>query len=130
MTGYAYLDENNVVTSVVRGRDETDTDNLPSGCSSWEEYYGAKRTSSNTRGGVHFGQDGKPDGGVAFRKNHATIGGIYDPVRDAFIGPKPYPSWTTLNEDTCEWQPPSPRPESENPHYWDEDTLSWVEVGE
>ena len=126
MTGYAILDENNVVTSVICGKDETDTDNLPSGCSSWEDYYGGKRTSRHTRRGVHFGEDGQPDGGTPFRKNYATIGGTYDPVRDAFIGPKPYPSWTTLNEDTCDWDPPSPRPDTEKGIYWDEDTLSWI----
>tara|TARA_Y100000114_G_C11645480_1_gene271484 strand:- start:122 stop:511 length:390 start_codon:yes stop_codon:yes gene_type:complete len=128
MTGYAILDENNIVTAIYSGRDETDLDDLPSEFTSWEEYYGGKRTSRNTHGGVHYGQDGKPDGGVAFRKNFATIGGTYDPVRDAFIGPKPYPSWT-LNEDTCLWEPPSPRPESDNIYYWDEDTTSWVEAG-
>ena len=130
MAHYAILDSNNVIIQVHKGRDEDDTENLPSGCSSWEDYYGAKRTSFNTRGGVHHGEDGRPDGGVAFRKNYAAIGGTYDPVRDAFIGPKPFSSWTTLNEDTCEWEPPSPRPDTENPHYWDEDTLSWVVIGE
>ena len=39
--------------------------------------------------------------------------------------PQPFPSWT-LNEDTTGWEPPTPRPEGHV--YWDEDTLSWVEV--
>ena len=38
-----------------------------------------------------------------FRKNFAGIGYTYDPQRDAFIPPQPYPSWT-LNEDTCCWR--------------------------
>ena len=47
------------------------------------------QTSYNTRGGVHYGQDGQPDGGVALRKNYAGIGFSYDAQRDAFIPPKP-----------------------------------------
>jgi hypothetical protein len=127
MAHYAVLDSNNIVIQVHVGKDEDDNDSLPSGCSSWEEYYGAKRTSYNTRGGVHCGQDGQPDGGTPFRKNYAAIGGSYDPVRDAFIAPKPFPSWT-LNDDTCAWEPPAPRPDTEKGMYWDEDTLSWIEM--
>ena len=130
MTGYAILDENNVVTSVICGKDETDTDNLPSGCSSWEDYYGGKRTSRHTRRGVHFGEDGQPDGGVALRKNFAGVGFTYDSVRDAFYEPKRYPSWV-LDEDTCLWNAPVSKPTDNNKYYlWDEDTTSWVEVGE
>jgi hypothetical protein len=60
------------------------------------------QTSYNTRGGVHLGNDGKPDGGIALRKNLAGIGYTYDAVRDAFIPPKPFPS-AQLNEETCQW---------------------------
>ena len=45
------------------------------------------------------------------RKNYAVIGYTYDEDRDAFIPPKPYPSWT-LNEDTCLWEPPTPKPDA------------------
>jgi hypothetical protein len=38
------------------------------------------------------------------RKNYAGVGFAYDPVRDAFIAPKPSPSWV-FNEDTCCWEP-------------------------
>tara|TARA_B100001063_G_scaffold216752_1_gene218684 strand:+ start:212 stop:604 length:393 start_codon:yes stop_codon:yes gene_type:complete len=124
MAHYAVLDSDNIVIQVHVGKDEDDNDSLPSGCSSWEEYYGAKRTSYNTRFGVHYGEDGLPDGGVAFRKNYAVMGGTYDSVRDAFIPPQPFSSWT-LDEETCVWVPPTPRPDA--PCYWDEDTLSWVE---
>ena len=45
----------------------------------------------------------------SFRKNYAGIGFTYDAVRDAFIPPQPYASWT-LNESTCRWDPPVPSP--------------------
>lgn len=60
-----------------------------------------------------------------FRKNYAGAGYKYDQERDAFIPPRPYPSWT-LDENTCQWLPPQPCPE---PGYgWDEDTLTWVRL--
>ena len=86
------------------------------------------QTSYNTRGGVHLGQDLEPDGGVALRKNFAGIGFTYDSVRDAFIEPKPYPSWV-LDEDTCWWEPPVPYPD-EGLHEWDEENGQWVEIGD
>jgi hypothetical protein len=85
------------------------------------------QTSYNTRGGVHYGQDGKPDGGVALRKNYAGIGYTYDSVRDAFIPPQPFASWT-LDEDTCLWNAPVAYPKDGKRYSWDEATLSWVEV--
>ena len=86
----------------------------------WEGYYGGcKRTSYNTRGGVHT------LGGTPFRKNYAGVGHIYDPVRDAFYVEQFYASWT-LDESTCYWQPPTPKPE-EGVWYWNEATLEWVE---
>ena len=116
MAHYAVLDNNNVVTQVFVGKDEDEGD------TNWEDYYEAKRTSYNTSGGVHA------NGGTPFRKNYAGIGFTYDEERDAFIPPQPYASWT-LNEDTCLWDSPVPYPE-EGMYKWDEDTLSWVEVGE
>jgi hypothetical protein len=38
------------------------------------------------------------------RKNYAGVGFIYDPVRDAFIAPKPEEGNWVLNEDTCKWE--------------------------
>jgi hypothetical protein len=77
-----------------------------------------KRTSYNTRAGVH------QLGGTPFRKNYAGKGMLYDPVRDAFYHPSPYPSWT-LDEDTAIWQPPIPLVEGKN--FWKEDTQEWVD---
>ena len=78
------------------------------------------QTSYNTYGGQH--PEGRP-----LRKNYAGIGYTYDAVRDAFIPPQPFPSWT-LNEDTCLWDAPVAYPDDGNVYTWDEDTLSWVEV--
>ena len=113
MAHYAVLD-NNIVTQVFVGKDEDEGD------TNWEEYYGAKRTSYNTTGGVHA-NDGTP-----FRKNYAGIGYTYDEERDAFIPPQPYASWT-LNEETCLWDSLVPYP-SEGVHEWDEDNQEWVEL--
>ena len=61
------------------------------------------------------------------RKNYAGIGYSYDAGRDAFIAPKPYPSWI-LNETTCRWEAPIPMPVEEGKMYrWDEATTSWLE---
>ena len=87
------------------------------------------QTSYNTRGGVHYGQDGQPDDGVALRKNYAGIGFTYDRTRDAFIPPKPYASWL-LNEDSCLWNAPVEYPTDGKRYQWDEATTAWVEVTE
>ena len=68
------------------------------------------------------------DGGA--RKNYAGIGFTYDSVRDAFIAPQPYPSWT-LVEDTYLWESPVVYPADgsiDKRYTWDEDTTNWVEV--
>ena len=86
------------------------------------------QTSYNTRGGIHYAPNSNtPDGGVALRKNYAGKGYTYDQTRDAFIAPQPFPSWL-LDEDTCLWDAPIPRPDDGKMYRWDEDTTSWVEV--
>jgi len=60
------------------------------------------------------------------RKNYAGAGYRYDPVRDAFIPPKPYSSWV-INMDTCKWEAPVPYPDDGKIYDWSEDTLSWIE---
>ena len=111
MAHYAFLDENNIVTEVIVGKHENE-DGVD-----WEVHYGAfrgqpcKRTSYNGN----------------IRKNYAGIGYTYDPVRDAFIPPKPYASWV-LNEDTCRWNAPLPMPNDGGMYVWDEDNQQWIEV--
>lgn len=78
------------------------------------------QTSYNTYGGQH--PEGRP-----LRKNYAGLGYTYDAVRDAFIPPQSFASWT-LNEDTCLWDAPVAYPDDGKPYYWDEATLAWVEV--
>jgi len=110
MAHYAFLDVNNIVTEVITGIDETE---LIEGLDT-ETWYGnfrgqvCKRTSYNGN----------------IRKNYAGIGYTYDSGRDAFIPPKPFPSWL-LDEDTCQWEPPTPRPTEAFTHYWNESELAW-----
>jgi hypothetical protein len=112
MAHYAFLDENNIVTEVIVGIDETELiEDLDP-----ETWYGnfrgqvCKRTSYNGN----------------YRKNYAGTGYFYDEARDAFIPPKPLPSWI-LDEESCLWIPPIPRPsETDLAHWhWNESTLSW-----
>ena len=60
-----------------------------------------------------------------FRKNYAGIGYTYDSARDAFIPPKPYPSWL-LDEGTCQWEAPVPYPVDDELYRWDEAAGEWV----
>jgi hypothetical protein len=78
------------------------------------------QTSYNTRGNVHYGQDGEPDGGVALRGNYAGIGYIYDADNDVFYIPKPSNSWT-LDTDTWSWKSPITYPDDGKLYVWDED---------
>ena len=115
MSHFAQIDGNNIVTQVlVIEQDVIDT-GLFGDPASWIQ------TSYNTKGGVHT------LGGTPLRKNYAGIGYTYNASRDAFIPPKPFASWT-LNEDTCLWEAPTPRPVEEGKIFvWNEETTSWVE---
>jgi len=101
MAHYAFLDENNIVTEVIVGKDE--------GNFNWEQQYGSfrgqlcKRTSYNGN----------------IRKNFAGIGYTYDEDRDAFIAPQPFASWT-LNESTCLWEAPIAYPTDGKDYTWNE----------
>ena len=77
------------------------------------------QTSYNTHGGQH--PEGRP-----LRKNYAGIGYTYDRVRDAFIPPQPYASWT-INEDTCLWDAPVAYPDDGNIYVWNEDQQQWIQ---
>lgn len=79
------------------------------------------QTSYNTTGGTHR------QGGTPLRKNYAGVGFTYDRVRDAFIPPQPFASWT-LDEDTCLWNAPVAYPSGGGQYQWDEETTSWIEV--
>lgn len=64
-----------------------------------------------------------------FRKNYAGAGYTYDATLDAFIPPKPYPSWL-LNTNICQWEPPVPYPDPDKRYIWDETTQTWIPVNE
>jgi hypothetical protein len=105
--------ENGIVTQVI----VVEQDVIDSGLfgTGWVQ------TSYNTIGGVH------KNGGIALRKNYAGIGYTYDSKKDAFIPVKPYASWL-LDEQTCLWNAPIPRPTDNKQYTWDEATTSWIEV--
>jgi len=86
------------------------------------------QTSYNTRGNVHYGSDGNPDGGVALRGNYAGVGYIYDSVNDVFYPPQPYSSWSIGLSSNWIWVAPVPAPVDGNNYMWNESTLSWVIV--
>jgi hypothetical protein len=110
MAHYAFLDDNNIVTEVIAGIDETE---LIEGFDP-ETWYGkfrgqaCKRTSYNGN----------------IRKNYAGIGYSYDKKLDAFIPPKPYNSWI-LNLESCNWEPPHSRPDDGLTYFWNESALDW-----
>lgn len=131
MAYYAFIDSDNFVVEVISGKDENDTENLPSEFSSWEEYYQSqrtgltcKRTSYNTKGNQHI------EGGTAFRGNFAEIGGKYDSENDVFLqNAEGYNGWV-LDENYL-LQPPTAKPDDdlENGirYMWDNDNEVWQE---
>lgn len=110
MAHYAYLDQNNVVINVIVGKDENELiDGLePEIYYAQNTLYKVKRTSYNGK----------------IRVRYAGIGYRYDEIRDAFIPPQPYISWT-FNENTLNWDPPIPYPNDGKIYYWDESTKEW-----
>jgi len=77
------------------------------------------QTSYNTRGNIHYGQDGKPDGGTALRANYAGIGYTYDADNDVFYAPRPYASWSLTSKWL--WEAPITYPDDDKMYTWDED---------
>jgi len=114
MAHYAFLDSNDIVTSVIVGKDEG-TDGID-----WEQKYGeikgqtCKRTSYNTVNNVHL-LDGTP-----FRGNFASIGFTYDTENDVFVAPQPYNSWT-LNTSSWIWEAPIDYPDDNLSYVWNEE---------
>ena len=117
MAHFAKLDYNDVVLEVnVVNNDVLDPNNEEeSGIAFLTEWSGGytkwKQTSYNG----------------SFRKNYAGIGYLYDASRDAFIPPKPYPSWI-LDEESCKWQPPVAYPTDGKSYVWNEQIVNWEEV--
>jgi hypothetical protein len=119
MAHFAQIDENNIVLQVlvVSNSDINDLpfpDSEPVGCQFLQTLFGPntewKQTSYNSN----------------FRKNYAGIGYVYDSALNAFISPKPYPSWL-LNTNTCIWEPPVAKPDDGKIYIWSEEEQKWVE---
>ena len=114
MAHYAFLDEKNIVTEVIAGRNEDET---VDGVSDWETYYGnirgqvCKRTSFN--------------GNV--RKQFAGVGFLFDETADVFIAPKPFESWSL--DANYDWQAPIDYPADGKQYSWDEANQVWVLAG-
>ena len=118
MSHFAEVDESNIVLRVIVVADSNTADEDGVEVDSIGEAYCADLLGGTWKRTSYSG---------SYRTRFAGIGHTYDDARDAFIWPQPFPSWT-FNEDTTEWEPPTPRPEGRS--YWDEDTLSWVEEAE
>jgi len=111
MAHYAFLDENNVVTEVITGRNENEVVNE---ISDWENYYGNFRGQRCVRTSYNNN----------IRKQYAGIGFTYDSDADQFVALKPFASWTL--DSNNDWQAPTPKPEGA--FYWDEESLSWLAI--
>jgi hypothetical protein len=91
MAHYAFLDDNNIVTEVIVGIDETE---LIEGLDT-ETWYGNFRGQKCVRTSYN--------GNI--RYNYAGIGYTYDEVADAFIAPKPECGHTELQlNDQYRWE--------------------------
>ena len=105
MSHFAKINENNIVTEVIVAEQDVINSGIVGDSFQWVQ------TSYNSN----------------FRKNYAGIGFTYDAVRNAFIAPQPFASWT-LVEDTCRWKAPVAYPDDGKDYKWDEETTNWVEV--
>ena len=118
MAHFAQLNEENIVTQVivVANQDTADKDGVENeaiGIAFCTNLLGGRwvQTSYNAK----------------IRKNYAGIGYKYDADLDAFIPPQPFASWV-LNNDTAQWEAPTPYPTDDKRYTWDEETTSWVEL--
>jgi hypothetical protein len=113
MAHYAFLDDNNVVTEVIVGVDETE---LIEGKSP-EDWYGEFRGQRCVRTSYN--------GNI--RKNYAGISFYYDEDLDAFIPPKPFASWV-LDAETARWTAPIPYPDGDLMYAWNEEVGDWEAI--
>lgn len=109
MAHYAFLDENNIVTEVIVGRNE---DEVVDGISDWEAHYGEFRGQRCVRTSYNSN----------IRGTYAGIGYSYNEEEDIFVAPQPYPSWT---RNGSFWEAPTPMPTDGQMYRWVEDDLNW-----
>jgi len=112
MAHYAFLNELNVVTEVITGKDETE---LLDGLTP-EEWYGNFRKQRCIRTSYN--------GNI--RKQFAGIGFTYSDEGDVFILPQPYASWSL--DSNYDWTAPVPMPSDDKPYTWNEDSGEWEEI--
>ena len=127
MAYYAKLLNNNVIDVMIADDDymKTFVDSSPG---KW------LLASKRVKRGIYHEKDGSipsdqatkiaQDAGTK-RKNFPSKGYTYDPVRDAFIRPSPFPSWK-LNDTSCDWEAPTAQPDDGSLYRWDEDNTKWV----
>lgn len=119
MAHFAQLDENNTVTQVIVVHNNEllldGVENETKGVIFCKSLYG-----ENTRW-IQTSYNGNK------RKNYAGIGFTYDVALDAFVPPKPFNSWI-LNEETANWEAPTPYPTDGKNYHWSEDDLTWLET--
>lgn len=111
--------ENGVVVQVVVAEEDFIATGALGDPANW------KQTSYNTRGGIHYGQDGQPSGREPLHKNYAGVGYTFDGT--GFAAPQPFPSWN-MNSTTYLWETPVAMPTDDKQYAWNEATLAWVEV--
>ena len=118
MSHFAFIDKNYIVTQVIVAEQDFINSGAVGDPSRWIQ------TSYNTFAGEHR------NGGEPLRKNYAGIGYTYDSQRDAFIPPKPgFDSWI-LNENTCQWEAPTPYPTDGKIYEWNELGRVWQLVSD
>ena len=110
MAHYAFINENNIVTDVIVGIDETETIEGKTPEVWYSEFRGQRCVRTSYNGNI--------------RKNYAGIGYTYDEERDAFISPKRFNLWT-LDEVTCQWVPPIPCPNDGAKYVWNDNQGEW-----
>ena len=112
MAHYAFLDDNNIVTEVIAGKDETE---LIDGLTP-EEWYGNYRGQRCVRTSYNHN----------IRKQYAGIGYSYNEVGDVFVIPQPFPSWSL--DANYDWQAPIDYPADGKDYLWDEANQVWAEL--
>jgi hypothetical protein len=117
MAHFAELDDDDMVVRVVVVEDNK----CLAGDGSESEEVGASYCSS-----ILGGRWIQTSYNSRIRKNFAGPGFRYDADLDAFIPPRPFPSWT-LDEQACQWFPPIPFPDGDG-YYWNENSASWVDA--
>ena len=113
MAHYAQINDSNIVTQVLVMDNDMEENEGEQACVDWlVKNVGGTwvKTSYNHK----------------IRKQYAGIGMTYNAAKDIFISPQPYPSWSL--DENSDWQPPTPRPDDDQPYLWDEENQVWVET--